>query len=186
MGAVAGGWLMTSVANVGAAAVDGSTGRVSTKAARRRLVAYSSLADLWQDLDKIEKAHKAGTLRRMGNHEAGPNFAHLAMGMKGSFEGYPTRAPWMLRVVGGVMKKRILSKPFEPGFNLSKDAESKAWDDSVSFEGGLAMLREQVTRAGKAGAAPGMPHPFFGAMTAAEWQVYYLRHAELHLSFLQL
>ena len=160
--------------------------RVNTKAARRRLVAYSSLSELWEDLNKIERSHRGGTLRKLGNHGGGANFAHIAMVMKGSFDGFAVRPALLLRILGRMMKKRLLSRPFQPGFNLSKNAESAAWDDSVTFDAGLAMLREQVTRVGKVGAVPGVAHPFFGNMTVKEWQVYYLRHAELHLSFLQL
>jgi hypothetical protein len=176
---------MTTATRGAVVVVEVPAARVNTKAARRRLVSYASLADLTKDLDKLEAAHRAGTLRRLGNHDAGANFAHLAMGMKGSFDGYPTSAPPWLRLLGRLMKKRVLGRPFQPGFNLRKDTESLAWDDSVSFEEGLRRLREQIARAGAKDARPTKPHPFFGEMTSADWQVYYLRHAELHLSFLQ-
>jgi len=159
--------------------------RVDTKQARRRLVAYTSLQDLWKDLDLLEQSHRAGTLRRLGNHDAGPNFAHLALAMKCSHDGFASLAPAWLRLVGRISKKGTLSKPFRPGFNLRKQDESKAWDDSVSFDEGIRLLREQVARAMKPGASPSAAHPFFGPMTPAEWQVYYLRHAELHMSFLK-
>ena len=160
--------------------------RINTKVARRRLVSYSSLGDLIKDLDSIERSHRAGTLRTLGNHGAGPNFAHIAIAMKGSFDGFPSLGPLWLRLFGRALKKRVLSRPFQPGFNLRKQDEGKAWDDSVPFDDGLRKLREQIARAAKPGAAPSSPHPFFGPMSVAEWQTYYLRHAELHLSFLGL
>jgi hypothetical protein len=161
------------------------TSRVNTKTARRRLVAYASLADFSTDLDKLEAAHRAGTLRVLGNHAPGPNFAHLAASMQRSFDGFPVTIPRWLRLLGRLMKNRILSRPFQPGFNLSKAAESSAWNDRVSFDEGLAALRAQIARAAKPDARPSAPHPFFGPMTTPQWQTYHLRHAELHMSFLQ-
>jgi hypothetical protein len=158
---------------------------VNTKTCRRRLVAYTSLDELAKDLEKIETSHKAGTLKKLGNHEPGPVCQHLALAMKGSFDGFPAIAPLWLRMIGKVFKKRILSRPFEPGFKLSASAEKMAWNDGTTFDDGIGGLRAQIVRAKAPGAAPSGAHPFFGPLTPPEWQVYYLRHAELHLSFLQ-
>lgn len=158
---------------------------INTRKCRRRLVSYSSLADLSRDLDVLQAAHAAGTLKALGNHSPGGVLAHVALGMRCSFDGFPSRAPAWIRWLGPLMKKSVLSKPFEPGFKLKKEIDAKVWDDATSFEAGVQQLREQIARASSPSAAPSAPHPFFGAMTAGEWQVYFLRHAELHLSFLQ-
>jgi hypothetical protein len=158
---------------------------VNTKTCRRRLVSYASLDDVGRDLDRIEAAHRAGTLKRLGNHEAGPVCQHLAMAMQRSFDGFPIRANPLLRMLGRAMKKRELARQFRPGFKLGAAAEQFAWSDATTFDEGMGNLRTQLARARAAGAAPAGAHPFFGPMTPAEWQVYYLRHAELHLSFLQ-
>jgi hypothetical protein len=158
---------------------------INTKTARRRLVALTCLADLTADLNKIEAAHRAGTLKHLGNHPPGSIFFHLSAPMKGSFEGIPHIPPWWLGVLGRLLKKRILSQPFRPGFALKKHVDDAVWNDKISFDEGLALLREQVRRASAPTAAPNRAHPFFSEMTPTDWQTYYLRHAELHLSFLQ-
>ncbi len=158
---------------------------INTKTARRRLVSYASLADLSKDLDKIESAERAGTLRHLGNHAPGSIFFHLSLPMKGSFDGIPQRAPFVARCIGRLLKKRILAHPFKPGLKLKKPLDNTLWNETISFDEGLGLLRAQIRRAAAAGAAPNASHPFFGAMSTADWQVYYLRHAELHLSFLQ-
>lgn len=158
---------------------------VNTKACRRRLVAFASLDDIAADLDQIETSHRAGSLKRLGNHEPGPICQHLAMAMQRSFDGFPIRVNPLLRVLGRALKKRELSRPFQPGFRLNAKAESFAWDVATTFEIGITNLRAQIVRAKAPGAAPNGAHPFFGPMSPAEWQIYYLRHAELHLSFLQ-
>ena len=160
-------------------------GTVNTKTCRRRLVAYSSLDDIAKDLDKIEAAHRAGTLKKLGNHEVGPICHHLGQAMQRSFDGFPIRVNALLGLLGKALKKKVLSKPFQPGFRLNAKAESVAWNDAIPFAEGVALLRAQIARAGAPGAAPGGAHPFFGPMSPAEWQTYYLRHAELHLSFVQ-
>jgi hypothetical protein len=91
----------------------------------------------------------------------------------------------VLGMLGKLLKRRILSRPFEPGFNLNAEAQKVAWNEAATFDDGVGILRSQIVRAGAAGAAPSAPHPFFGPLTPAQWHVYYLRHAELHLSFLQ-
>jgi hypothetical protein len=159
--------------------------RVDTKSARRRLVSYASLRALSDDLGLIEASHRAGTLTRLGNHDPGPIFEHLASAMTRSFDGFGVTAPLWLRWIGPLVKKSTLAKPFKPGFNLRPDIEKFAWDDTVSFDDGLKRLREQIARAQVPGAAPNSAHPFFGVLTPQEWQVYYLRHAELHMSFLK-
>lgn len=158
---------------------------VNTRRCRRRLVSFRSFADISRDLDALEAAHAAGTLKALGNHAPGAVLAHVAFAVRCSFDGFTNRAPAWLRWLGPVMKKRVLAKPFEPGFQLSKDVDAKVWDEGASFVDGLAQLRAELARASAPGAKPGAEHPFFGKLTSEEWQVYHLRHAELHLSFLQ-
>ncbi len=177
---------MRSVANVSAAGAVGE--RVDTKAARRRLVTYSSLTQFAADLEKVEEAHRAGTLRRLGNREPGPIFGHLAISMRGSREGMPelkAAAPWWLRLVGPLVKGRVLKSPLQPGVRMSSRAEDALWDDGLTFEEGMIALRAEVERAGKPGCVYGAAHPVFGKMSTEEWSVFHLRHAELHMSFLQ-
>lgn len=157
---------------------------VKTRSVRRRLVAYSSQAEVAADLDVLEAARATGRLRRLGNHEAGPIFNHLAMAMERSLDGFPIRAALWLRLLGPLVKKSVLSKPLQPGVNLRESDERFAWNTAVTFEDGLAQLRAQIARAARPESIPAAAHPFFGAMTPEEWRVYHLRHAELHLSFL--
>lgn len=161
---------------------------VNPRTARRRMLALASLAELNAELDRLEAAHRAGKLTRTGNHEPGPIFAHLAMATRCSFDGFPTRVGLPLRILGRLFKSRVLAHPFKPGLKLSSKNESLAWDTSVTFDDGLARLRQQMSRltaAQSTGPKPSMPHPFFGPMSPDDWRVYHLRHAELHLSFLQ-
>ncbi len=163
-------------------AVRGPVGGVT----RRRPVVYPNLRALADDLAVLQKAHETGRLRRLGNHDPGPIFDHLARAMARSFDGFPVSPAWWLRVLGPLIKKRVLARPFKPGFMLPARIERSVWDDSVSFEDGMRSLLDQVGRASAPGANPSQPHPIFGRMTPHEWQAYHLRHAELHLNFLEV
>lgn len=153
---------------------------------RRRPMVYPTLQAIADDLTVLQKAHETGRLRRLGKHDPGPIFDHLARGMARSFDGFSMVPAWWLRALGPWIKKRVLAKPFKPGFMLPSRIERSVWDDSVSFEEGIRSLLDQVARASAPGANPSQPHPIFGRMTPHEWQAYYLRHAELHLNFLEV
>lgn len=163
-----------------------AVGGSNAGATRSRPVVYPTLRAIAEDLAALQKAHETGRLRRLGNHDPGPIFDHLARGMARSFDGFPVVAAWWLRWCGPWIKRRVLAKPFKPGFILPAGIERSVWDDSVSFEDGIRSLLEQVARASAPGANPSQPHPIFGRMTPHEWQAYYLRHAELHLNFLEV
>lgn len=159
---------------------------VDVRSVRRRMVAFSAQADVARDLDALEAAHGSGRLERLGNHEAGPIFDHLAMAMERSVDGFPIRAALFLRLIGPLVKKSVLSKPFQPGIRLRESDEKFAWNDAVTFEHGIASLRAQIQRAARPEVKANAAHPFFGKMTPEEWRVYHLRHGELHLSFLRV
>lgn len=168
----------------------GPPGPVDPRSARRRLVSYARLEDLLADLDAVERAHRDGRLRRLGNHDAAPIFAHLGMAVRGCFDGFPTFAPLWLRLLGRLLKARVLSAPFQPGLRLSPKNQALAWPPAPPFDAALADLRAELARLRAAredkGPRPAAPHPFFGPMTPDEWQRYHLRHAELHMSFLAI
>lgn len=161
---------------------------IDTKSARRRLVAFASYGDLARDLDRLEAGQRAGTVRKLGNREPGPIFGHLATSIDGSFDGMPelkNAAPLVLRIVGPLVKRRVLAAPLRPGVRMSSTAENALWDDSFSFDEGARRLRAAIARLDRPNAKPGAAHPVFGRLSPQEWKTFHLRHAELHLSVLQ-
>lgn len=154
----------------------------------RRVVSFPSLDDLDRDLVLIEAAHRSGSLRHMGARRPGPILMHLATSIRGSLDGMPelTRAaPLWLRLVGPMVKGRVLSRPLNPGVRMSPRAEAALWNDAATVDAALTELRAQLSRL-KSGAVVKSRHPIFGRMTPDEWTTFHLRHAELHLSFLSL
>lgn len=142
----------------------------------RREIRYESLDDLVADTVRL-----AGPNARMlGNWTPGQIFQHLADTMNSSIVGFGSMfaAPvrWILRLL---MKRRFLTKGLPAGFK----APAKFLPDATSVDDGLTALKKAVARLHED--TTRALHPGFGSLTLDEWTQFHLRHAELHMSFLQ-
>ena len=78
------------------------------------------------------------------------------------------------------MKKKFLYDAMPAGFKFKKPTNLVPPEDTdldSAFDHLLASSNRLEDE------APSKPHPFFGALSHAEWQSLALRHAELHLGF---
>jgi hypothetical protein len=158
-----------------------------TKVTGRRQVRYSSLDELLADAERLVQLEAQGEVRQLGNMALGQALGHLALWMHASIDGIPDdlRPPAAVRLLGRAFRGAILSKGLKPGFKLPPDAAKKLIppDTITPAEGfnqlsaACARLRRETKR---------VPSPVFGAMSAEQWEQLHLRHAELHLSFMQL
>jgi Protein of unknown function (DUF1569) len=151
-----------------------NTGKVTG----RRVVAYESLDDILMDAERLVAAPQ---VKMLGNWTLGQMLAHLAGGLHMAIDGSEHRPPWFVRLMGPILKRRVLRK-MSAGFQLPKPiADQIIPAHAVSPEEGLRLLQEAVKRfrsdTGR------QPHNVFGKMTGAEWHQLQLRHAELHMSF---
>ena len=157
---------------------------INTAKAPRRILNLESFAALELELVRLENAERAGTLRYTGNFSAGPIFMHLALPIQYAIDGFPDMAPWPVRLLANKLLLPIIRrKPFSPGFRLGKKVQSKIWLEGLRFDDGLQALRHEMLRL-DAGERMNKPHAFFGHMQHAEWATYNLKHADLHLGFL--
>ena len=158
---------------------------INTAKAPRRTLAIASFAELRLELDRIARAHAAGTLKYTGNFEGGPIFMHLALPIRYAVDGFPMMAPWPIRVLANlVLLPMIKRKPFSPGFKLGRKTQAQIFPQEVSFADGLGALQTEVQRV-EAGQQMTKPHAFFGPMPHDDWVRYNLKHADLHLGFLE-
>lgn len=151
----------------------------------RRPLLFKSLADLRADLNTLEAAHHAGTLRTSGNWSPGQNLAHLANWIAYPYDGYPSglgNPPWFIKFILKFMKNKYLYGKLPVGVKIPKVPGGTAGADDLPFDQALAKLRQQLDRLDKA--PPSIPNPIFGPMSHDEWRTLHTRHAELHLSFL--
>jgi hypothetical protein len=148
----------------------------------RRKLHYQSIDELLADVDRIVAADKSGTLRRTGNWTAGQAFGHLASWINYSYEGYPMKTPWFIRVILRFMKKKYLRNGMPAGVRIPGAAEGTYATQAMSTDQGAQQLRQALHRL-KKGELSKFDSPAFGPMPLEERIALNLRHAELHLSF---
>lgn len=161
---------------------------VNTRRVARRHVKLACLDCLTSELDRIEAAHRAGTLRTLGNWSAGQILQHISKFMRFAIDGFPPGGPpWILKVGAQILFKRkaIERGPPPAGIKLPAGAAYLMPNDVVSFEDGLRALREQIARIER-GERFSHPSPLFGALTHEQWMKLQLGHATMHLGFLEL
>jgi hypothetical protein len=157
-----------------------NTGKVTD----RRTLKLRSLADLRADIDRIEAAANAGTLRRTGNWTTGQVLGHLAAWMSYPYVGFPMkRAPWFVRLIVGRRKNRYLNEAMPSGVRIPGIEGGTVGLEDLTVQEAVSKLRSSIARL-ESGAPPVHPSPVFGEMTLDEVVRLNLRHAELHLSFL--
>lgn len=150
----------------------------TSKVLGRRTVHYSNLQALLKDAERLASAQP----RALGNWSQGQIYKHLAVVMAGSIDGFSVRAPWFVRLLARLFKKRILSKPMAAGYQLPAEAAAAIVPGETSVGEGLDLLRKAIERLQTE--TQRYPSPFLGKLTIEEWNQLHLRHAELHMSFL--
>ena len=131
-------------------------------------------------LDEV-RSLAARPTRQLGNWTLGQICNHLAVAMNSAIDGPPFKPSWVIRLVGPLLKKRVLSRGLDPGFQLPSNA-TKLLPPEVSMSEGIAALEASVDRHKRDSTR--LPHIVFGNFTEDEWTQFLLRHAEMHLSFI--
>lgn len=145
----------------------------------RRTLRFGTLDDVMPEVDRLLN----GGHRSIGNWSLGQICNHLSDAIRGSVEGgFPSMAPWPVRVtLGKVIKRRLLStermpegvklpEKYLPREGLDARAESEALRASISVLG-------QHT-------GPMADHPFFGPTSLDDWRRFHAIHAAHHLGFI--
>lgn len=153
----------------------------------RRILKFTCTGCLSADLDAMQRAHDAGTLTALGNWSAGQILQHCAKVIGFSMDGFPSKAPWIVRFLFTTfLKKRALKDiPIDPGMDLPKQAAFMLPDDAVTFDQGMQDMRDVLARL-KAGDRMEQPSPILGELTHDQWMGMMLRHAAMHQSFIAL
>lgn len=145
---------------------------------------FGTLAELRREVERLAAAGRAGTLRATGEWSPGQILQHLSRPIRFAIDGYPFRAPWLIRTFGPMLKKRYTSRTMPSGIRLPKSAAPMMPDASVPTEEGASQLLAALDRL-DSGERMTHASPVFGPMTHEEWVQLHLRHAELHLGYLR-
>ena len=141
----------------------------------RRQLHFNSLAEMLADAEQLAAAKQ---VEGLGNWTLGQAFDHLAISMNLSIDGAKARVPLPLRLLGPLIKKRILKRTMSAGFNTFRPYDPKP--EVVPAEG-VARMKAAIARL--ADNPHREPHIIFGRLSREEYDQLHLRHAELHLSF---
>ncbi|MBL8879190.1 MAG: DUF1569 domain-containing protein [Phycisphaerales bacterium] len=158
--------------------------QVDTGKAPRRKLRFQSIEDVLREIERIEAAEKAGTLRVTGNWTPGQVLAHLSAWINYAYDGFPMKpAPWFIRAILRMMLPGMLKKGMPSGKSIPNVPGGTTGADRISTEEGATRLRAALRRL--SGNEPA-PHdsPGFGKLSYADRVALNLRHAELHMSFL--
>ena len=157
---------------------------VDVKRVSLRPLSFSTVDQAMAEIERVAAAALAGKATCKGNWEVGQIFGHLAHWIQWGFDGSPVHPPWFVRLLGPLMKRKVLNGKSPQGFRLPGAAEGTYGVEKLSVEEGLRRCREQFARL-KAG-APAIPNEVFGRMTHEEWIKLHLRHAEGHLGYVEV
>jgi hypothetical protein len=153
---------------------------VDTKAVSgRRKLQFASLDEVIAD---AEKCVGSPNTKMLGNWPLERILGHLTKAMNGSIDGMDLQAPFLIRLIGPLLKRRILKKGMAPGIKLSKPNEAVLYPNVASAQQVLDAMRAAASRVQMEKKLIAR-HPVFGNMTKDEWIKLHLRHSELHLSY---
>lgn len=147
----------------------------------RRTLRFESIDAELQDAAALVAAAGQGKVVASGNWTLGQAINHLAVWAEYAFTGPPMSPPWFVRVIGKLMKKRVLAKTPAPGFNIPGVQGGTFGTEPAAADVALARLRVALERLRNE--TPREPNQVFGHLTREEWIQLQLRHGELHLGF---
>jgi hypothetical protein len=157
----------------------------NTKKANRRKLWFHSCEELIQELAKIEQAEREGKLVTVGNWTPGQVFSHIASWIEYGWSGYPIGAPpWFIKWILVWMGRRHIKHGMPAGVKIPGIKEGTVGQDMATFADGLSRLRHAIARLDSREPIQ-FDSPAFGPMSHEDRIQLNLRHAELHLGYLQ-
>lgn len=155
-----------------------------TDRTHRRTLRFQSLDEVLAEAEQLA----AIPTRGLGKWTLGQVLSHLALVYEKSIDGTTYRPGWLMRllakvVIGPLFLRRVLRKGMGAGIHppavMFKEI---APPDNVSTEEGLQALHRAVGRL-KSESNRDFEQCFH-LFTREEWNLFHVRHAELHLSFI--
>jgi hypothetical protein len=152
------------------------------KVTGRRNLHFASLDEIVVDAERMECS---ANVRTLGNWSAAQIVQHIAMAMRYSIDGVPSKIPAPVRVVLRLLlKRRFLTKGVSPGFRVPTRSPESLPPATMKIDDALASLRTSVARLKSE--TRRATHPAIGRLTSEEWEQFHCRHAEMHMSFVVL
>ena len=158
----------------------------TTKVKERRKLQFDTIEDCLQELGRLEQAERQGNLKTLGNWTAGQNLSHVAAWIEYGWEGYPMDAPPPeVGVAMRAMLGSILENGMDAGMMLPEVEGGTFGAEEMETLAAVDQLRTAFDRL-KSGEVATHDSPAFGEMSHEQRVKLNLRHAELHLGFLDI
>jgi hypothetical protein len=163
--------------------IQASSGPVDTgKVAGRRKLRFESIDEMMAEVDRLVQAEKAGRLKRLGNWTVGQMLGHLAVWAEYSYTGPPIKAPFFIKLIFRLRKRKFLYGSMPAGVKIPGIKGGTLATEPMPLDEALGRLQRAMERLKTE--APTVPNVIFGPLRHEEWIAMTLRHAELHLGFL--
>lgn len=157
---------------------------VDTKTVQRRVLHFDHLDQVLTEADRLAVAERGGTLVHTGNWTLGQALGHLAYWADAGFNGLPLQVPWFIRLFMRLSRGRYLRGPLPAGVKIPHVEGGTLGVDPLTLEEGLRRYHLALERLGNE--CPEQPNILFGKLTHPQWIALNLRHAELHLGFMDI
>jgi hypothetical protein len=144
--------------------------------AERRPLAFTSLAEVMPEVDRLLAGHKT-----VGRWSLGQVCNHLSDSLNYSIDGFNAKVPWLIRMLFGGMAKRELfsTGKMREGIKLPEKFLPKPGLDARSE---AERLRTSLQRY-EAHTGALAEHPMFGPLDRDHWTRLHCIHCAHHLSF---
>jgi hypothetical protein len=144
----------------------------------RRPLTFASLNEVMPDVDRL----LSGGYTALGKWSLGQICKHLSGAIVYSIEGFPERAPWLIRVTIGPLMVRSMFKTgsFREGIKVpERYIPTPGLDDRAEAEALRGAIRLFAQHTG-----PLAGHPIVNRMSREDWERFHSIHCSHHLSFL--
>jgi hypothetical protein len=146
----------------------------------RRTLTFKNLDDLVSDLQSVSTVGIGSS----GGWTPAQNVEHVARGIDTSIDGFTFTVPLPMRILGRLIKGRVLTKGIPAGKIKIPPAAQAAFcpGPETRFEDAAKHLTDAVERAKRKKMTA--VSPIFGKLSHEQWVALHCRHAEMHFSFL--
>ena len=149
-----------------------------------RTLRFESIEDCIAEILRIVEAEQENRLNATGNWTPGQILGHIAAWIEYGYEGYPIQAPpWIIRWILRMSLRRILTKGMSKGVRIPGIEGGTTGIQDMPVGEAASRLLNALDRLNRNELAQ-HESPAFGSMSHEDRVRLNLRHAELHLGFL--
>ena len=149
-----------------------------------RELCFPAVADCLAELDRIEQAHREGSLTTTGSWTAGQILSHLSAWIEYGYDGYPMKAPpfFVRWVIGFLMKRTIKKGVMASGVSIPGVEGGTYGQEEMETGAAIDRFRAAILRMQSEPAIH--DSPVLGKVSDEFRIKLNMVHAQLHLGFL--